>query len=180
MPPDIDPTIVAGVSETDTHNILASYPPCPAQPGSILVETPHRVAIRFWQDIPLPKPEPQIQPGRAITGKFAYLETRGTTSHTFTQSDTPFGPLRIVATGRYYVNWGDGTTTGPHPDEGAPWPDGRITHEYLRVGKYDVVVTERWTATWHFGAESGTLNELRTTGRIDDFPVEQIQAVRYR
>ncbi len=136
--------------------------------------------MRFWQDVPLPKPEPQIQPGRAITGKYAYLETRATTSHTFTQDDTPFGPLEIVATGRYYVDWGDGTTTGPHPHEGGPWPDGRIKHEYLRVGKYDVVVTERWTATWHFGPESGTLNELRTAGRIDDFPVEQIQAVRYR
>ena len=144
------------------------------------METPESVAVRFWVDIPLPRPEPQIQPGRAITGKFAYLETRATTSHTFTQNDTPFGPLQIVATGRYYVDWGDGTTTGPHPDEGTPWPNGRITHEYLRVGKYDVVVTERWTATWHFGAESGTLTELRTTGRIDDFPVEQIQVIRYR
>ncbi len=88
--------------------------------------------------------------------------------------------MDIVATGRYYVDGGDGTTTGPHGQEGGPWPDGRITHEYLRVGKYDVVVTERWTAIWHFGAESGALSELRTTGRIDDFPVEQIQAVRYR
>ncbi len=85
-----------------------------------------------------------------------------------------------MATGNYFVDWGDGTTTGPHAQEGDPWPNGRITHEYLRVGAYDVVVTERWTATWHFGSESGTLSELRTTGRIDDFPVEQIQAVRYR
>ena len=138
------------------------------------------MAVRFWQDVPLPEPAPQIQPGRAITGKFAYLETRSTTTHTFTQNDTPFGALQIVATGKYYVDWGDGTMTGPHPDEGAPWPNGHITHEYLRVGNYDVVVTERWTAMWHFGAESGTLTELRTTGRIDDFPVEQIQVVRYR
>ena len=144
------------------------------------METPASFAARFWQDVPLPEPAPQIQPGRAITGKFAYLETRGTTSHTFGLDNTPFGALQIVATGNYFVDWGDGTTTGPHAQEGAPWPDGRITHEYLRVGSYDVVVTERWTATWNFGAESGTLSELRTTGRIDDFPVEQIQAVRYR
>ena len=130
--------------------------------------------------MPLPKPEPHIAPGRAITGKYADLETRATTSHMFTQDDTPFGPLRIAATGRYYVDWGDGTTTGPHPTEGLPWPDGAIKHEYLQVGTYDVVVTERWTATWHFGTESGSLSELRTTGRIDDFPVQQIQAVIYR
>ncbi len=55
-----------------------------------------------------------------------------------------------------------------------------VTHEYLNVGAYDVIVTERWTATWSFGAESGTLDELRTVGRIDDFPVQQIQAVVLR
>ncbi len=164
----------------DVFLVHYSYPHCPTEAGVPPVETPSSFAAHYWQDVPLPEPSPQIQPGRAITGKFAYLETRGSTSHTFAENDTPFGPLEIEATGKYYVDWGDGTTTGPHPDEGAPWPDGRITHEYLRVGKYDVVVTERWTATWHFGAESGTLNELRTTGRIDDFPVEQIQAVRYR
>ena len=111
---------------------------------------------------------------------FAYLETHGTTSHTFTDPKTPFGPLTFVATGKYYVDWGDGTTTGPHSAEGGPWPDGKIKHEYIHVGTYDVVVTERWTATWSFGDRSGTLNELRTVGRIDDFPVQQIQAVVFQ
>ena len=105
--------------------------------------------LRFWQNVPLPEPSPQIQPGRAITGKFAYLETHGAPRPTpSTQATTPFGPFHIVATGNYFVDWGDGTTTGPHAQEGDPWPNGRITHEYLRVGTYDVVVTERWTATW--------------------------------
>ena len=108
----------------------------------------------------------------------AYLETRGEIAHTYSQ-DTPIGPLAITATGRYYVDWGDGTTTGPHAFEGKAWPDGRITHQYIDVGTYDVVVTERWTATWRLGPASGTLSELRTTGRIEDFPVQQIQAVRY-
>ena len=97
---------------------------------------------------------------------FAYLETRGTATHTFTEPDTPFGPLTVVATGRYYVDWGDGTETGSHSAEGGPWPDGKIKHEYLHIGTYDVVVTERWTATWSFGDHSGTLDELRTVGRI--------------
>jgi hypothetical protein len=111
---------------------------------------------------------------------FAYLETRGTTTHTYTDPNTPFGPLTIVATGKYYVDWGDGTHTGPHASEGGPWPDGTIKHEYIHVGAYDVIVTERWTARWSFGAESGVLDELRTVGRIDDFPVQQIQAVVFR
>ena len=142
--------------------------------------TPETVAVRYWQDVPLPTPEPHIAPGRAITGMLAYLETRGTTSHTFTEPNTPFGPLTITATGAYYVDWGDGTNTGPHSQEGGPWPDGTITHEYIHIGTYDVVVTERWTATWSFGSQSGTLDELRTVGRIDDFPVQQIQAVVLR
>ena len=136
--------------------------------------------MHYWQDVPLPGPEPYIAPGRAITGMFAYLETRGTTTHTFTEPNTPFGPLTVVATGRYYVDWGDGTRTGPHSAEGGPWPDGKIKHEYIHIGDYDVVVTERWTATWSFGDQSGTLDELRTVGRIDDFPVQQIQAVVLR
>ena len=138
------------------------------------------VADEFWRDMPLPTPDPYIAPGKAITGMYAYLETRGTTSYTFTEDDTPFGPLKIVATGAYYVDWGDGYRTGPYEYEGKPWRDGRIKHEYIWVGRYDVVVTERWTATWDFARETGTLTELRTAGRIDDFPVEQIQAVIYR
>jgi hypothetical protein len=171
----------AGRSGRDASNIFADYPPCPAQPqagGQARQLSPAEYAARFWQDVPLPSPQPHIAPGWAITGKLAYLETRGQLAHSYTR-DTPIGLLSVNATGRYYVDWGDGTTTGPH-GEGGPWPDGRITHEYIDVGVYDVVVTERWTATWRLGAESGDLSELRTAGRIDDFPVEQIQAVRYR
>lgn len=157
------------------------YPLCPEQPGDpSQPETPVSYAIRFWQGARLPAPVPHIAPGRAITGKYAYLETRGTTTHTLTQDDTPFGPLRVEAVGTYEVDWGDGTKTGPHAAEGGPWPAGKIFHEYLNVGSYDVVVTERWTATWTFGSQSGALTALRTTGRIDDFPVEQLQAIRYR
>ena len=159
----------------------AAFPVCPVRPGDPSPpETPVSYAIRFWQGAKLPAPNPYIAPGWAITGKYAYLETRGSTTHTLTQDDTPFGPLRVDAVGVYYVDWGDGTKTGPHPYEGGPWRDGRIKHEYLWVGNYDVVVTEKWTATWTFGTESGALTELRTTGRIDDFRVEQLQAVIYR
>jgi hypothetical protein len=160
LDPPVDPGLGAGLS------------PAPDTAGTL--------AIRYWRSIPLPKPEPHIAPGRAITGLLAYLETRGSTTYTYTEPDTPFGPLTIVATGKYYVDWGDGTRTGPHSREGGPWPDGRITHEYINIGDYDVVVTERWTATWSFGAESGVLDELRTVGRIEDFPVQQIQAVVIR
>lgn len=134
------------------------------------------VARRYWERIPLPKPQPAIAPGRAITGKLAYLETRGETTRTYTNA-TVFGSLEIVASGTYSVDWGDGQKSGPFAFEGKAWPEGRITHEYIDVGSYDVVVTERWTATWRLAGESGALRTLQTTGRIVDFPVEQIQAV---
>jgi hypothetical protein len=160
--------------------ILETYPPCPDQPRApgqpAPVETRSMVAARYWERIPLPKPQPSIAPGRAITGKLAYLETRGEIIHTYT-NDTVFGPLQIVATGSYTVTWGDGETSGPHSIEGRPWPGGQITHEYLKIGAYNIVVTEKWTAHWSLDGESGTLRTLQTTGAINNFPVEQIQAV---
>jgi len=187
----VKPTDVAGDPEPwfhvrgsgDYSNFFTTYPPCPAQPRApgqpAPVETPAMVSARYWELIPLPKPQPKIAPGRAITGKLAYLETNGELTHTYTNS-TAFGPLEIVAKGSYTVDWGDGTTTGPHSFEGKPWPDGEITHGYRDIGSYNVVVTENWTASWRLGGESGVLRTLRTTGRIDDFPVQQIQAVILR
>lgn len=165
----------------DIHGLPAlEYPPCPFRPRApgepAQVETPSMIAMRYWEQVPLPRPAPAIAPGRAITGKLAYLETRGEVAHTYT-SPTVFGQLIIVASGSYAVNWGDGSTSGPHAFEGKAWPDGRMTHDYVNVGSYDIVVTERWTARWSLGGESGVLRTLQTSGRIDDFPVEQIQAV---
>lgn len=179
------PIPVQGPTEMDegpgnSSSLYSTAPPCPPQtrpPGLTgPVETPAMIARRYWEEVVLPTPRPHIAPGRAIAGKLAYLETNGQTRHVYTNS-TIFGPLEIVATGAYEIDWGDGETSGPFPSEGRPWPDGQITHEYQAVNHYDIVVTERWTATWRLGGQSGVLRTLRSDGRIDDFPVEQIQAV---
>lgn len=176
---------VAGWIQPDrslrTEPYLAAYldglGPCPVVPRARSAPSPAGVlAESFWTEVPLPVPVPHIAPGRAITGLPAYLETKGTTGHRFSRS-TPLGPMAIEATGTYRVDWGDGTNTGPHSQEGQPWPDGQITHSYRDVGSYDVVVTEHWTATWSVGDESGQLDQLVTTAGIADFPVGQIQAV---
>ena len=171
----------AGQQILDAHNLAPlEYPPCPPQPRAQgepqSVETPSMVARRFWELVNLPVPGPQIAPGRAITGKAAFLETNGKVSHTYSYN-TPLGPLTIYAAGQYSVAWGDGTHSGPYSFEGTAWPHGRITHEYQQVGTYDVVLTEQWTATWQLAGESGVLRRLATVGRIEDFQVEQIQAV---
>jgi hypothetical protein len=134
------------------------------------------IARRYWETIVLPRPNPSIAPGRAITGKPAFLETHGQTSGSYTFR-TPLGQLDISASGQYLVSWGDGEQSGPFALEGSPWPDGRIRHEYLNVGTYDILVTEQWTATWRLAGERGVLRRLATSGQIADFPVGQIQAV---
>jgi hypothetical protein len=181
--PPSDAVNVDPVTQTvnQVHDLAAlEYPPCPEQPrppgAPAPAEAPSMVARRYWELVPLPRPQPFIAPGRAITGMLAYLETRGEVTYAYT-NDTVFGPLEIVATGRYYVDWGDGTEGGPYAHEGGAWPDGRITHQYTHVGAYDLVVTERWTATWTLGGHTGRLRTLQTVGRIDGFPVQQIQAV---
>lgn len=159
--------------------IYDSYPLCPPSeetPAQGQPDTPAQYAARYWERVLLPVPKPYIAPGWAITGKLAYLETRGATTKTF-HADTPFGPLEINATGQYYVDWGDNESTGPHSREGKPWPEGEITHDYVWARTYDITVTERWVATWSLGGQSGTLRQLRTAATIDDFPARQIQAV---
>lgn len=163
------------------RDVLQDYPPCPEQPRTAgeaaPTETKAMVAARAWdQRVRLPQPQPNIAPGRAITGKTAYLETRGRLSLTYSEN-TIFGPLQIIAQGSYAINWGDGETSGPHHVEGGPWPNGTITHEYQQVGSYNIVVTEKWTATWSLDGESGILRTLQTSAGIQNFPVEQIQAV---
>ncbi len=162
----------------DSGNILTNPPPCPAAPGAP-AESPAQVASRYWEEVPLPSPQPAIAPGWAISGKLAYLETRGERTHTY-YNNTPLGQLEIVATGTYDVDWGDDTGIQSYDAEGEPWPNGVITHDYQWAGRYTIVVTEHWTATWHLGGGSGNLRRLRTEGRIDNFEVRQIQAVRYR
>jgi hypothetical protein len=157
--------------------IVGNYGLCP---GVTLPQAdPAILAEVFWGEVLLPKPAPKIEPGWAMTGRLAYLETQAPLTQTFTR-DTPLGPLTITATGEFLVDWGDGTRTGPHQDAGAPWPDGRITHGYTRATTLDVVVTEQWRATWALAGRTGDLTALRTEGRIQDLPVREVQAVRNR
>lgn len=147
-------------------------PPPPISPTEIVEQT--IVNVR------LPQPRPTIDPGHAVTGLKAYLETGNRTSHTFAPIDTVLGPLSISATSTYTVNWGDGTTTGPHSSSGGAYPKGDITHVYQDAQTVDVTVTQNWTARWRLAGQSGTIGGLQSASRIDDFEVREVQAVRRR
>ena len=160
-------------------SLYDTAPPCPTAESNQRSQptiTPLAVALSHWARVPLPRPQPHIAPGRAITGKPAYLEARGSVAYTYS-SETVVGILEIIAKGTHYIEWGDGTSSGPFTTNGGPWPEGEITHAYIEVGKFNVVVTTRWTATWRLGDGRGTLPSTETIGQIEDFPVEQIQAV---
>lgn len=163
----------------DWFAIVNRLPRCPSAEVP-----PDEVAIDVLERFPLPAPKPSIAPGRAIAGKLAYLEPnvaaplvsgKPTVENTL---PTALGDLAMTATAVYHVDWGD-AETGPHPGPGGPWPNGNITHSWPNANVYDVVVTAVWTVRWRLGAEQGTLT-VPTEGTIEDFRVNQVQAVRNR
>ena len=169
---------------TDAQDALwrmtaATFPLCPRTPAP--ATSPSAQAAEFWrvagEDL-LPRPAPRIAPGYMLAGKLAYLET-GTDRTARFEHPTPLGLLTIEATSSVFVDWGDGSgVQGPYDGPGGPWPDGDITHAWTHARAYDVVVTQRWTGRWELGGDSGELAGLVTEGRIDDFPVRELQAVR--
>ncbi len=155
-----------------TYPICAGQPRAPASPGLI--------AREVIEHIDLPAPAIEIDPGFAITGMTAYLETNGTLHPETYVRPTPLGDITVDADGEYVVDWGDGTPAERYGYEGVAWPDGRITHVYTDLGRYDVVVTVEWVANWSIGDRRGTVRDLRTSDRIEDFETRQLQAVRNR
>ena len=161
------------------------YPMCPNSDPLPRVPAPSSLAADLWQrDVDLTQPRPVIEPADAITGIPVYLQIGG--PQTGRWEFDPFGiEIVIEATSEYIVDWGDGTPTTRTTSQGGPHPEGDVTHGYRYKGTYDIVVTQRWTATWRTSgagvSSSGTIADvLQTVGRIDDFVVTEVEAVRER
>ena len=142
--------------------------------------TPTEVVERTIVNVRLPRPRPNVDPGYAVTGMKAYLETGNDTTHRFAPIDTVLGPLTITASSTYTVNWGDGSVTGPYSNAGGKYPNGRITHVYQHARTVDIVVTQNWTAQWSLAGQSGTIGGLSSSGTLPNFQVREVQAVRRR
>lgn len=128
----------------------------------------------------LPSPRPEIDPGWAITGLRAFLETRGTVTYDSGPIETEWGTMIMQGTGEYFVDWGDDTGWfGPYGFEGMAWPEGRITHLYRHTGTYTVKVRQLWTLHWRVGERRGTLTDRFTESTLT-LPVRELQPVRIR
>ncbi|MBI2710106.1 MAG: hypothetical protein HYX34_10480 [Actinobacteria bacterium] len=137
---------------------------------------PAASAKEYFGQFPLPSPQASIPPGKMIVAFPAFVVTAAPTRYEVTVP-TPFGPLRVAAIARVFVNWGDGERTGPYDGPGRPYPNGDIVHRYADAGRYDVSVVYRWSATWEWGGQGGPVaGTLDTVDRIVDFPVQEYQA----
>lgn len=155
-------------------------PACPADTqtnGEEFLQRIRRVVSRR-----VPTPTPTIQPGEAITGLPSYLQTGRPLTETFDIPVTAGGlstTVHIQATGSYRVDWGDGTTTGPHHLPGRPWPDGTITHTYQTEGTVDVTIHDTWqvqVTVPNLLEDQLTLQPPATV--LDDFPVNEVETAR--
>jgi hypothetical protein len=131
----------------------------------------------------MPRPTVEVPPGYALTGMEAYLVTNhqleyGPVTHTV---DLGIAVLDVIvtATGVTEVDWGDGTVATYHTP-GTPWPDGSVTHTYRDSGVVTISVTDIWQVTYRvpaLGIED-TVTAPLPTRTLDDFEVQQVQAVR--
>ena len=124
----------------------------------------------------LPDPVLTVVPDYAITGKLVYLQIGGPTDQHFDVHNPIGDDVRITATSRYVVDWGDGTTVTT-ASQGGAWPRGDVTHTYERTSPGEPIrVTQEWTAHWTAGTGGGDLSDLRTSATLV-LPVSQLQAV---
>lgn len=137
-------------------------------------------AVDYVRSLAMPVPGPVISaPNGGICGAVHSLALGIEPRASFTDPDTPFGPLVVHVTGTFVVDWGDGSS-GSYSTAGAPWPNTEISHSWAVSRHYDITVTATWTADWTFGGYSGVVAGLTTTGAIRNWPVMEAQAVLVR
>ena len=157
------------------QSIVGGLPGCPST-----VVSPEQVAFSFVREVGAPDPRPAIAPGHAITGKDAYLETPGSVATTVERA-TLLGPLVLeFRPTTFTVDWGDASGADTFTAPGRPYPEGTATHVYTDVGRYDVVVRQRWDVAWSLAGAGGTLGVTGAPSRIDQFEVRELEAVRDR
>lgn len=169
---------------------IGGIPLCPAAPGQPSPlpppPTPFEGAYYAWlYIIDLPSPTASTQPTIGITGLDTFLSIQGPQRMVVDVPALGYN-VRFDITSVYDVDWGDprpdGTSTGAavtrnHPDQGGPYPDGSLRHQYIERGSATITITQRWSATWSAAGQGGNLpDSVHTTGTLT-LPIQEIQAV---
>ncbi len=171
---------------------LFTPPACPAAPGAPAVAappppTPLQAAYQAWyNEVVLPDPSLSTSPTRTLTGLDTFLTIGGQQSVSW--SGTALGQqVLLEVSSTYDVDWGD-----PRPDgskangraritgttsQGGPYPNGDLRHQYIERGSATIKVTQRWTAHWSAGGESGTLADRLLTTSSLKLPIDELQAI---
>lgn len=160
---------------------------CPIDPAEALPPAMVRDAVRASVQGQMPRPAPEIPPGRAITGLPAYLVT----NHEVAGNTLTYGPVThevdlgvvtvsvtVEAEGYSEVDWGDGRVE-QYRVVGLPYPHGEIRNTYRDRGPVTITVTDVWQVSFDVpGILTDTIEARMPPVTITDFPVEEIQAVR--
>jgi hypothetical protein len=165
---------------TSTGTITNS-PPSPPPP------TPLEAAYHVWYwETELPSPTLSTSPpDGAITGLDLYLSIGGAQTMTYDVPALGYD-VHLDVSSVYDVSWGDprpdGSATGQavtrnHKTRGGPYPSGDLRHQYVERGTATIEVTQKWTAQWSAGGQSGTIADRLFTNATITIPVQEIQAV---
>lgn len=133
----------------------------------------------------LPSPTASTQPAVGITGLDTFLTING--EQNMIRDVTALGfDVHFVITSVYDVDWGDprpddstngAAATRNHEDQGGPYPNGDLRHQYIQWGSAAITITQRWSATWSAAGEGGSLpDSVETRGSLT-LPIQEIQAV---
>jgi hypothetical protein len=169
---------------------IGGLPICPAAPGQPAPvqppPTPLEAAYYAWLFvIDLPSPTGSTQPTVGITGLDTFLTIKGQQGMVVDVPALGFD-VHFEITSVYDVDWDDPRPDGSrngvavtrnHRTQGGPYPTGDLRHQYIERGTADIVITQRWSATWSAGSEGGSLpDSVETTGSLS-LPIQEIQAV---
>ena len=159
---------------------------CPVDPSD---EVPPRVmddVVRSTVVDQLPRPEPSVPPGYAMTGMAAYLVTDHELSYGPVEHDVDLEifqlTVRVTGTATTTVDWGDGTVL-TYDQPGLAYPDGEVTHTYADAGTTDIEIIDSWRLTYdvYRGGEliiSDVLEFDLAPVVLEDLEIRELQAVR--
>ncbi len=159
---------------------------CPGGAAAAVPAVVLRDAVRTVVTGQLPRPEPWVAPGFALTGLDVYLDTGPAHDLRYLQTEiVEVGPftytVEVTARGTMAVDWGDGSEVATFEAPGQGYPSGAVRHVYRDAGTVDVAVTDRWVIDFRVVdpvSMVDTVTAVLAPTTIEDLPVRGYRSVR--